>query len=479
MSYGHDQENMIPRRPCITNTLVVVVVVVAVAAAAAAATSIPTPPSVSPATGLPNLWYQWQWKPRHIIENNHGLTKIQRQDDPPSPHSTPSHEMSTIDQSIRYMVSGPTNGPPVVLVHGLFVNADHWRYIIPKLATEGYRVYALDLFGCGYSSKPPSDSENAQLYNGERYRFESLQQSTNHHNNQDLFLPEIRNNQQLGTSGGGGGGGGSTDQTRTVNIELRHPVGSPYNFYTWADCVSDFCHDVVLQSASFSVSSSDSRQPETITLVANSIGTITAMQVALEYTDLCNGLFVVSPNFRELHSAEVPFSTVTMPLLRQIQKLLRNNGQSLFNALAKPDIVRQILKEPYHVTTAIDDTLVAVLLDPLLTPGASSVVFDTLSYSAGPLPEQQLSDLSQLKHPMDGSPTVPVYIGYGTQDPWTPSSRVKALSRFACVQGVTDWPDTGHCPHDENPDSVLGDLLPFLYQCRAQYQTRKQLTLQK
>ena len=32
-----------------------------------------------------------------------------------------------------------------------------------------------------------------------------------------------------------------------------------------------------------------------------------------------------------------------------------------------------------------------MLLDPLLTEGADEVVFDTLSYSAGPLPEQQLS----------------------------------------------------------------------------------------
>ena len=30
-----------------------------------------------------------------------------------------------------------------------------------------------------------------------------------------------------------------------------------------------------------------------------------------------------------------------------------------------------------------------MLLTPLLTEGAADVVFDTLSYSAGPLPEQQ------------------------------------------------------------------------------------------
>jgi hypothetical protein len=40
-----------------------------------------------------------------------------------------------------------------------------------------------------------------------------------------------------------------------------------------------------------------------------------------------------------------------------------------------------ILKVPYAVKTAVDAVLVKVLLDPLLTPGASQVVFDTLSYS--------------------------------------------------------------------------------------------------
>ena len=72
-----------------------------------------------------------------------------------------------------------------------------------------------------------------------------------------------------------------------------------------------------------------------------------------------------------------------MPVIRAVQKQLRERGQGLFDALAKPGTVAQILKEPYAVTSAIDDELVAVLLDPLLTPGASDVVFDTLSYSAG------------------------------------------------------------------------------------------------
>ena len=44
--------------------------------------------------------------------------------------------------------------------------------------------------------------------------------------------------------------------------------------------------------------------------------------------------------------------------------------------------MKNILMEPYHVTEAVTDELVDVLLSPLLLPGAADVVFDTLSYSA-------------------------------------------------------------------------------------------------
>ena len=107
-----------------------------------------------------------------------------------------------------------------------------------------------------------------------------------------------------------------------------------------------------------------------------------------------------------------------MPLIRSIQSLLRTNGKPLFDTLAKPTIVKEILKEPYANIDAVDDELVQVLLDPLLVNGAEDVVFDTLSYSAGPLPEQQLSSWN---YPKD---TCPTWVIYGKEDPWTPSKRV-------------------------------------------------------
>lgn len=56
------------------------------------------------------------------------------------------------DLSIRYQTAG-TAGDAVVLIHGFGASSDHWRKIIPILATT-HRVYAIDLLGFGKSAKP-------------------------------------------------------------------------------------------------------------------------------------------------------------------------------------------------------------------------------------------------------------------------------------------------------------------------------------
>jgi len=355
----------------------------------------PVPPKISPATNLPNQLFRWK-----------------------------------NGQQIRYQQAGPVSGAPVLLVHGLFVNSDHWRKTIAGLADEGYSVYAIDLWGYGYSSKPPFDSPEAQSVNGE---------NTNGRLDNDR---DVLKDIELGTTNGKG--------KRIRDIELRHPVRSPYNFYTWSDLIRDFSRQVIGNSEA------QPSLPKAITLVSNSIGTISALQALIDDPDLFTGVCVVTPNFRELHSAEIPFPQISMPVVRGIQKILRENGQGLFDALATPKTVKEILKEPYKVQSAIDDTLVDVLLDPLLLEGASKVVFDTLSYSSGPLPEQQLGEIS------NNTPDKPVWVTYGTGDPWTPPARVDALEQKPCVERVVPLEGIGHCPHDEAPELVNPFLLEFL-----------------
>uniref|UniRef100_A0A7S1XB42 AB hydrolase-1 domain-containing protein n=1 Tax=Tetraselmis chuii TaxID=63592 RepID=A0A7S1XB42_9CHLO len=67
---------------------------------------------------------------------------------------------------VRYVRSG-TEGPQMLLVHGFGGNADHWRKNVGYLGQFG-QVWAIDLLGYGYSSKPKPDPENPnQVYNFE------------------------------------------------------------------------------------------------------------------------------------------------------------------------------------------------------------------------------------------------------------------------------------------------------------------------
>lgn len=95
-----------------------------------------------------------------------------------------------------------------------------------------------------------------------------------------------------------------------------------------------------------------------------------------------------------------------------------------------------------------------MLLTPLLGPGAADVVFDTLSYSAGPLPEQLLQD--------DRLTDTPVWVCYGLEDPWTPARRVEALLSFPPVERVVPLAGVGHCPHDEAPERVNPLIIEFM-----------------
>ncbi len=55
---------------------------------------------------------------------------------------------------VHYLAEGPSNGPAVVLVHGLGASAEYWSNLAPYLAKAGFRVYIPDLVGYGRSERP-------------------------------------------------------------------------------------------------------------------------------------------------------------------------------------------------------------------------------------------------------------------------------------------------------------------------------------
>ncbi|KAL7462174.1 hypothetical protein ACHAXS_004704 [Conticribra weissflogii] len=374
------------------------------------------------------------------------------------------------NQQIRYIVTGPPNAKQsVLLIHGLFVNADHWRRVIFDLGRAGYRTYAIDLLGSGYSSKPNPKSVEAHLLNGENGRFLPNPNETPEWNMKVQYRaggkiqqqPPTKQNVILGTSSGG----------RRVSkyVDLRHPTNSCYNFYTWAEQVEDFTRDIIFKGKCHW---SDG-VPKSTSLIANSKGVIVALQAMLDRPKFYNGICAINPTYREMHESELKFPWLTMPVVRLIQKFLKSRGKGIYKVATQKKCIMNMLKEPYAKHEAIDDVLVTSLMAPLNLPGAAEVVFDELSYTSGPLFEQLLQDLND-----SNSKTMkrkPVWVCYGKKDPWLSIKRVESLKSVPFREGgdllvdeVIGIDDAGHCPMDEVPEKLNPVLLTFLHKALGQ-----------
>lgn len=66
---------------------------------------------------------------------------------------------------IRYLVTGPSDGPPIVLLHGIGRSLEDWQLQHPLL-DAGHRVISLDLPGFGLSSRMPVVTTLGSLADG-------------------------------------------------------------------------------------------------------------------------------------------------------------------------------------------------------------------------------------------------------------------------------------------------------------------------
>ncbi|CAN0927309.1 Pheophytinase, chloroplastic, partial [Linum grandiflorum] len=193
-----------------------------------------------------------------------------------------------------------------------------------------------------------------------------------------------------------------------------------YTFQTWATQVNDFCIEVVNDEAFF---------------ICNSIGGLVGLQAAVMEPLRCKGIVLLNISLRMLHITKQPW--FGRPFIRSFQNILRNTalGKFFFNAVAKPESVKNILRQCYHDTSQVTDELVEKILQPGLEAGAADVFLEFICYSDGPLPEELLPQVK-----------CPVLIGWGDKDPWEPIELGRAYGNFDTVEEFVVLPDVGHCP---------------------------------
>jgi pimeloyl-ACP methyl ester carboxylesterase len=204
-----------------------------------------------------------------------------------------------------------------------------------------------------------------------------------------------------------------------------------YTFETWGQLVVDFCHEVI-GAPSF--------------LVGNSIGAIVAMQAAVMAADQVRGVAMLDCSLRLLHDRK----RSTLPWYRGaptpiFQKLLgvRPLGHFFFSRLARPNFIRNVLKQAYGREEAVTDELVDLLLSPAKDPGAADVFLAFVRYSQGPIAEDLLPQLR-----------CPALFIWGQDDPWEPVSLGRELEDYPAVEDFIVLEGVGHCPQDEAPELV-------------------------
>lgn len=204
-----------------------------------------------------------------------------------------------------------------------------------------------------------------------------------------------------------------------------------YSFETWGQQIIDFCREVIGQPAY---------------LVANSIGCVVAMQAAVDAPAEVLGLVMMDCSLRLLHERrrdQIPWhQRVSTPLVQQLLGYPAV-GRFFFSRIARPSVIRNLLKQAYHDHTAVTDELVTAILTPAQTPGAADVFLAFVRYSQGPLPEDLLPHLS-----------CPAWLIWGQADPWEPVALGRTLAEYPAVKAMVELPNVGHCPQDEAPGQV-------------------------
>ena len=57
------------------------------------------------------------------------------------------------DLRVHFRVIGELTNPPIVLIHGFGASSDHWRNNAEIFASQGFRIYGIDLIGFGRSAQ--------------------------------------------------------------------------------------------------------------------------------------------------------------------------------------------------------------------------------------------------------------------------------------------------------------------------------------
>jgi pimeloyl-ACP methyl ester carboxylesterase len=189
--------------------------------------------------------------------------------------------------------------------------------------------------------------------------------------------------------------------------------------------------------------------------VGNSIGALLALMVLAQKPEMAiAGVLLNAAGGLNHRPEEMPFplNFIMGSFTRLVASPLV--GPMLFNQVRRQSRIRQTLYQVYGDRQAVTDELVEMLYQPSCHPNAAQVFASILTAPAGSPPQVLLDQVQQ-----------PLLVLWGEKDPWTPISASGLYQDRANSDARSAFyplPGAGHCPHDEQPDTVNQYILQWL-----------------
>lgn len=236
------------------------------------------------------------------------------------------------------------------------------------------------------------------------------------------------------------GFGASSQPCALLDYEKPKNNHVKYCFDLWSNQIVDFCNEII-QGPVF--------------LVGNSIGGVISLKSAEILKENCNGVILIDCAQRTMDDKRIKKNDILMQFFRPILKTIVRQkfiSKALFKRAANPKIIKQILLKAYPSGQNIDNELIDILYKPSQRLNSSEAfrgfinLFD--DYLATDLFKNIKSD---------------IHLIWGEKDPWESLDEAKKWkNEFNNIKSLNVIKNSGHCPHDESPDTTNNFILKII-----------------
>ncbi len=264
--------------------------------------------------------------------------------------------------------------------------------------------------------------------------------SKNHWRNNQKFLGNYYNCYAIDLLGFG------ESSQPSANLDYEYPKVNEvkYCFDLWANQITNFCKEII-------------KGP--VILIGNSIGGIVSLKSGQILKSNCKGLILIDCAQRTMDDKRLQKNDILMNFLRPVIKTFvskRFISKNLFNRAANRSTIKQILNQAYPSGKNVNDELIEILYKPSQRVGSAEAFRGFINL----FDDYLATDLFRTVE-------TDIHLIWGEKDPWESLEEAKQwFENYQEIKSLNVIKDTGHCPHDENPEETNKLILKIIQETK-------------